>query len=503
MNTINILQIGPSDLSKTIQVPEFVEWNYLTQIKEDLEAVDLFLLDRNITKNEVLILSNAVKAYRVFVFEDLKTDALTQSFMKSKMSFSLKREYLQTFIEQESSLFFSYSYGEKYSQSNIQISNDFKGEISWNGFQGVTLKGNYGEDFQQACYWKSTLPIGEKQVLDLWLEYEKDDSVSIQLKIDLIYSGSVSGIAESITYSEEQLKYPIYLENKHASCSFFVSLFVKGKGSLQIIALHDRHSRKNYGTFLPGGLRKVTKKREESFFYFDPMDMKPPLCVYFSGYKTQEGFEGYNMMRSFKSPFLLISESRLEGGAFYLGDEEYEQLIKNEIQDCLDFLNFSSSELIFSGLSMGTFGALYYGCYFKPYALLLGKPLASLGTMASNERLNRPGGFPTSLDLLLKNYGDLSEDSIRKLNDRYWSLFDQTNWEDTRFIISYMIEDDYDSDAYQKLIRHIDLNQITLFGKGLHGRHNDNTYGIVAWFIQQYKILLENDFNRKLGDDHD
>ncbi len=502
METIKILQIGPSDLSKDLEIPDFIEWNYINEIENDLDNIDIFLMDRNLTENEFQALFQIIKAYRVFVFDDFKPDALTKSFLKSKMSFSLKKEALQAFIDQESSLFFSHSYGEKYNPSFLQISNDFKGEISWDGFQGVTLNGNYGEQFQQLAYWKSTLPIGEKQVLDLWLEYEKDDTVSIQLKVDLILSGSISDITESITFSEKELDYPVYLENKYKDSSFFVSLFAKGKGSLQIIALHDRHSRKNYGTFLPGGLRKVTKKKEESFFYFDPMDMKPPLCVYFSGYKTQEGFEGYNMMRSFQSPYLLISESRLEGGAFYLGDSEYEQLIKNEIQDCLDFLHFSSSELVFSGLSMGTFGALYYGCYFKPYALLLGKPLASLGTMASNERLNRPGGFPTSLDLLLKNYGDLSEESIEQLNDRYWSLFDQTDWKDTRFIISYMIEDDYDSNAYQKLINHIDSNHITLFGKGLHGRHNDNTYGIVAWFIQQYQLLLENDFNRKLGDDH-
>lgn len=59
----------------------------------------------------------------------------------------------------------------------------------------------------------------------------------------------------------------------------------------------------------------------------------------------------------------MISESRLEGGAFYIGDDEYEQVIKDEIQDCLDFLHFSSSDLVFSGLSMGTYGALYYGCF--------------------------------------------------------------------------------------------------------------------------------------------
>lgn len=276
----------------------------------------------------------------------------------------------------------------------------------------------------------------------------------------------------------------------------FVSLLAKGKGKLKIVGLHDRHSRKEYGSFLPGGIRKVTSKREEVFMYFDPGDMKPPLNVYFSGYKTQEGFEGFYMMRNMGAPFLLISESRLEGGAFYLGDKEYENLIVSGIQDCLKQLGFDRSQLILSGLSMGTFGALYNGCKLRPHAILLGKPLASLGDIARNERISRPGGFPTSLDVLVKNCGDMSLKSIDSLNHRFWDLFDQTDWSQTKFIISYMLEDDYDMTAYDRLISHIDDVGVEIIGKGVHGRHNDDTYSIVVWFKNQYDEILKNDFDR-------
>ena len=47
---------------------------------------------------------------------------------------------------------------------------------------------------------------------------------------------------------------------------------------------------------------------------------KPPLAVYFSGYRTQEGFEGYYMMKALDVLFILITDPRSEGGAFYLGD---------------------------------------------------------------------------------------------------------------------------------------------------------------------------------------
>ena len=31
-------------------------------------------------------------------------------------------------------------------------------------------------------------------------------------------------------------------------------------------------------------------------YYFNPGDLKPPLAVYFSGYRSAEGFEGRGMM---------------------------------------------------------------------------------------------------------------------------------------------------------------------------------------------------------------
>lgn len=316
------------------------------------------------------------------------------------------------------------------------------------------------------------------------------------MKIEQFQSGSVSSIQNRWIFSEEDLKSVVYITNKKMDGSVFVSLLAKGKGKLKIVGLHDRYSRKAYGSFLPSGIRKVTSKREEVFLYFDPGDMKPPLNVYFSGYKTMEGFEGFNMMRKMGAPFLLISESRLEGGAFYLGDEEYENLITLGIQDCLRQLGFNRSQLIMSGLSMGTFGALYYSCRIRPHALLLGKPLASLGDIAVNERISRPGGFPTSLDVLVKNCGDMSEKSIDAMNHRFWDLFDKTDWSQTKFIVSYMLEDDYDMTAYNRLISHIDDVGVEIIGKGIHGRHNDDTYGIVAWFKNQYDGILKSDFKR-------
>ena len=90
----------------------------------------------------------------------------------------------------------------------------------------------------------------------------------------------------------------------------------------------------------------------------------------------------------------------------------------------------------------------------------------------------------------------MSLKSIDALNHRFWDLFDQTDWSHTKFIISYMLEDDYDMTAYNRLISHIDDVGVEVIGKGIHGRHNDDTYSIVAWFKNQYDDILKSDFNR-------
>lgn len=489
--------MGNEDLSLQLHIPDYVEWNCINDLDEATErSYDVCVLNRCVNEKEARILLKKIRAYTMFVLNTVQVDRWTKWIGASRRAKIIDLDTLQKFIDTDIQLFFSNSYGEKFIPQNLSISQSFKGSVFWNGFNGVELEGDYGDDYYQVAYWRTNIPVFQEQSINFWLEYEKDDSVSIQLKIEQFQSGSISTLQNRWIFSEEDLNSIVYITNKKMDGPIFVSLLAKGKGKLKIVGLHDRYSRKSYGEFLPGGTRYVTSKREEVFMYFDPGDMKPPLNVYFSGYKTQEGFEGFNMMRKMGAPFLLVAESRLEGGGFYLGDKEYEDYIVSGIQNCLNQLGFDRSQLILSGLSMGTFGALYNGCKLRPHALLLGKPLASLGDIAGNERISRPGGFPTSLDVLVKNCGDMSEKSIDALNHRFWDLFDHTDWSQTKFIVSYMLEDDYDMTAYDRLISHIDDVGVEIIGKGIHGRHNDDTYGIVAWFKNQYDGIMKSDFGR-------
>ena len=499
MEKIRILQVGDHNYINEIEMPEYLEWYYGDDLDLDSSITIDILLVIGVPKEKHIDLIGAyAQCYRMFVVEDddsgfdSELEDLFNRFVANKLSFS----ELSTFLREQARYYFAGGYGEKYHMDCLKISPQFHGSVVWNGNHHVCLNGDFGADYRQIVSWRNNVPLFEKQTIEFWLEYEKDPNISIKMEIVHFVGGSVSTIQNEWSFSEEELENPVRITNEKNQGTFYVSIKAKGEGELKIIGLHDRYSRGMHGAFYPGGERHVTSRGEEFFTYFEPGDRKPPLCVYFAGYKTQQSFEGVHMMRKMGCPFVLVSDPRLEGGCFYLGDEEYEKKICSVLSYHMNQLGFTSEHLIFSGLSMGSFGAFYYGCDFKPHAILVGKPLASLGNIAANELYLRPGGFPTSVDVLRYMEDDLSEEAVQRLNHRFWDKFDNTLFTDTKFIISYMLEDDYDADAYKRFIDHLHTSGVQLYGKGIHGRHNDDTYGIVQWFQSQYVKLLREDFGR-------
>lgn len=78
-----------------------------------------------------------------------------------------------------------------------------------------------------------------------------------------------------------------------------------------------------------------------------------------------------------------------------------------------------------------------------------------------------------------------------------WERFDKADWSHTKFIASYLYEDDYDTDGYKNILEHLKSEGVEVYGKGSHGHHNDNHESVVGWFLSQYRLILEEDFNRK------
>lgn len=496
MNNISILLFSKEDWTEIYKIPEYIHIKMFEDLdSNDLGYKDIVIIDREIDDFELMYLKRVTRAYCLFVTENVEMTDAVASIYESKVGKRLYTGDLDAFWK-DANYYYADPYGEKLKPEFLQINQNFKGKIEYSGAYNIRLTGSFGNDYAQIVYWKNNLPLFDDQCLDLFFEYETSDNVDIKLRVIQFYNGSIDDIQQVWEFDGEQLKDVVRIENKKYSGPMFFSVLAKGAGTLKIVSLHDRYSRKDFGFFLPGAKRNVTSRGEELFTYFDPGDLKPPLVYYFSGYRPQEGFEGYYMMRRMGCPFVLVCDARLEGGAFYLGDDEYEQMVIDVLRKYMQAFNASSEQVIMSGASMGTFGAMYYGCDIQPHALVLGKPLASLGTMAKNEKLVRVGTFPTSLDVLLKEYGALDEGAIKALDDRFWNKFEKADWSKTKFIVSYLYEDDYDGNAYQNMLLHLNSEGVQVYGKGQHGRHIDNTVPVMEWFKKQVNRLLVEDFGR-------
>lgn len=497
-NQIYVLQLGDENWIEKYQLPATIVWNYWEEgISIAQMQYDVVIVDRSISRAECDFLRKVTSAHGFFVTDSVEMTDDLQELYAYFLGQKIARNEISDFLIERLPYYFKQVYGSKLSNNEIVIAPGYKGKVNWKGNVYLELAHDFGEVMSQVAFWRENILVRKGQMRELWLEYEKAGDVKLELSVIWMKRGEVDEILKVELFDEETLLQPICLKNSmNKDVMVFVSLRVCGSGTVRIISLHQRRSRNGVGQFLPGDERYVLSNREEIFCYFDPGNWKPPFNVYFSGYKTWEGFEGYRMMKEMGHPFLLISESRLEGGNFYLGNDEYEFQMVGIIEKYQKLLGFDRSQLILSGLSMGAFGAMYYGCHFMPHALLLGTPLASLGNVAVNERMKRPGIFPTSLDVLMKNTEATGEVEVRELNRRLWKRFDEADWSKTKLVLSYMLEDDYDTDAYEQILEHLKSDGVQIYGRGVHGRHNDNTDAIVEWFTNQYRQILVEDFGK-------
>ena len=284
---IKVLQLGERDWRDIYRMPPNLKYDFFEKFnKEKSRFYDVVFIDKELADEEVEALYEVTKAYALFVVDDLFMSKTMKLFFRNRMGKYISKRDIQQFFDTEIRNFFPEPYGEKFDFKNMSVSEGFKGSVAWRGNYSVDLEGDFGEDFNQIAYWRNNIPVFGGQAIELWLEYEKDPQVELALSITQFVAGSISDVQQSWYFTQKELENELIIDNEKINGPIFVSLYAKGKGKLSIIALHDRYSRRGYGTFLPGGKRYVTANREEIFYYFDPGNAKPPLNVYFSGYKT-------------------------------------------------------------------------------------------------------------------------------------------------------------------------------------------------------------------------
>lgn len=532
-----IVQVGSSNWQKVYDIPDRLEWIYLAPEeieafaakehdyrrvfkeqqkkiqtlrdsgkKADLMAIKAMTKLKPPTKYKALVLTDADYPETILELEDLfepyetfydqcltAETEWTKGFLHRKMAHPADFSDPVVMLNLFKKILFSSQYGAKIYVESLQVTDNFSGSALFDGGRYLVLDGIYGDDYEQIAYYNMTLPYDENIPQDLFLDHRCDDTVQTKIVVHLVQEGAIDNIIHEWVFDGNATKEELNL-NVDASGSLFISLLAKGFGELKVGPCHYRFSRCGFGEFVLGGERFVDDYQDEFMYFFHPQDFKPPLCVYFSGFRTAEGFEGYGMMKAMGTPFLLICDPRLEGGSFYIGSDRFEQRISDVIQEKLDFLGFTREQLVLSGMSMGTFGASYHGSKLSPHAIVLSKPVLSLGEVALKEKISRPMGFPTSLDILKQFEGELTIEAADRLDNRFWNQFKRGDFSRTKFFIAYMQDDDYDSSAFDKIRQYV--QHVVL--RGVPGRHGDGGDVPVIWFLKQYQNILKNDFGREL-----
>ena len=249
METVRVLQLGPEDFSKQVKVSECVDWYYEPDFsglpEEDFEVV---ILDREITEDEFDFLIRFMRAYCLFITEtvDLKDGRTRQLFIR-KAGERVSAGKLRVLLEEELPDYFPGSYGEKFEPQNIAVAQGFKGKVSWMGLEGVWLEGDYGNELKQIVFWRNNIPFARERSIEFWLEYEKDNTVELELEITVLQFtyGTDPEIPNVWNFSEKELDEIVHITNRSGKEGhLFISLKAKGKGKLSVIALHDRFSRR-------------------------------------------------------------------------------------------------------------------------------------------------------------------------------------------------------------------------------------------------------------------
>ncbi|WOI05892.1 accessory Sec system protein Asp2 [Lactiplantibacillus plantarum] len=516
MAKVNLIQLGGKlDLNYLYQlhIDQFFDFNFIKKSEMNIKIIKgKPLFDKNnqlnsVYKNAVFILDRTseflkkrsilqqLPANRTIVEKHSSIDPeLYTLFNLRNYSFldfdkNLTKKLIDCFIVKP--------IGTKFGMKDIYFTDTFKGDITLNGNESVSFDGTGRAEAIKVMGWAMNIFYDD----DTNMEFYPECRVSTP-KSELIFKVQIFKLDDTLenTITVTKTKYNLVkptLIHFEKQGYMYVSVYIKGAGKAKfsIGQCHVLPYRHGKGDLSFGGeaITDTNYLNGRILFNFDAGDMKPPLNVYFGGFNRGDFFEGYGMLKKMGSPFILVSDTRLIGGAFYIGSQELENKLIDFISKKLALLHFSEDQLILAGLSMGTFGALYYASSLHPRAVVIGKPLLNIGNIALNEKVNRPGGFPESLDLLLMRNCDFSVNNATSLNEKFWKKFKNGDFSKTIFVIAYMKQDDYDSKAFLEISNYLKSEQLNvkIIHKGLIGRHNDNTSGIVEFFAKQWENLLD------------
>lgn len=396
--------------------------------------------------------------------------------------------------------FFKKNIGYQILIDKLNLQKSFLSKIKIMGYSYYEIDCNLGHTWTYLGNLSNSVYLPQGIEEDIKIEVQ--ELASVELKVEAYcFSSQNHHLIKKITQTGSFLhNYHFVIKEMDESAYFQLAFYVRGKGQLRLGTIHIHASRGPYGILNLGAKGIVDKKGlgGEVNYVFNAGDLKPPLVVMFAGHNTADVFEGEGMMRRIGCPYLLITDSRYGGGGFYIGSAEFENKIVNIINFYQVKLGFRPKDLVITGISMGAFGALYYGAQVCAGTILAAKIIVNLGTVAANSKIKRPLDFNEANDIVLVNERNTDNVALNRINNKLWDKFNLSDLSHTDFILGYMENEDYDTTGYSILRKYLKKNYpaVHVLAKSFWGRHNDNTE-IVDWFVQQVNHVVNIKYRQK------
>lgn len=509
---MRVLQLGSIDWSKKYELTKNLEWHFndfppIEKVDEkdpkkkkiEIKNYDVILITgpTNLTKKNWADLKGLVPPYQVlYLPKVLEIADNEESYFLKSIAAQEITENPQYLINKLEERYFVGQTGMRVAAVNFKLNDRQVHSFEYLGHGELKLNLDTNNEWINLGVYKTGIYIDPGKRINFWLTM-KNNNFQVRMRIFIQNPGSDGDVKDQVVIDLTKFQKDEYfsqLEVLEYYRNATISLEVKGSGKLTIGTLHARWGRDG----VSGGKRIVDPAtREDIAYYFNPGDLKPPLNVYFSGAREREGFEGYFLMKRLNAPMLLFTDMRLAVGGFYDDAEGYfGKKIIEVIKQTLKKLGFDSSQLVMTGISMGTYPAIKYGVKLKPYAINVAKPLLNLGYIARRAALDRPGGFDTIFDVDGVINRSLSFEKLKELDQKTMNELGQSDLSKTRLFVAYMKNDDYDDHAVAELKKSPAVRNAIQFSiKGFDGRHNDDP-AVNYWFIYRLYEIMGN-FGRK------
>lgn len=309
-------------------------------------------------------------------------------------------------------------------------------------------------NFEQIGFIKNDTVSLSKGQYNFTLDYISED-VDLELTIYLLDNTKVIS-TKRIKHSQVNNVIPVICPKNNLT--YQINIFAKGHGSIKVYSLIHRLYRDNLGTVIPFDDKYLTEDNQELITYFNPgfTEFKNKFIVLFAGDISiaANQFTQKSILDYTKYPYLIITDSRTQNGAFHFGNKQYEELIIKTIKSYLEKFDSESLDLIFVGQFTSSLASLYYAKEFNTNCVILTEPFLNFAhdNNDNNYQANNYKNMVVDAEELISQYHLGSPTKV--FADNYESVINH-NWKNVDLSIFNNQFDDYNQEHLNRLISDI------------------------------------------------